>query len=147
MYHYVVGITLFDMMKPYFRKHILTNIDHHEYILLNTFVVLLIIFSYFVYEFIFDNKFFIKTLENYSTLSYSQLGALFSVALLTVGSTTFLLKLDKHYNTPSVNSIILKSVSLVLLFVIGVVVFQEKYTMKKVIGIIVTIAGIILITT
>ena len=146
MYHYVVGITIFDMIKPYFRKHILVNIGHHEYLLLNTVFVLFIISGYFAYEFVFDNKFLMKSLENYSTLTYSQVGALFVVASLTVGSTTFLLKLDRQYNTPSVNSIIVKSVSLVLLFVIGVVVFQEKYTTKKVIGIIVTITGIILIT-
>ena len=147
MYHYVFGITLFDMLKPYLRKHVMKNIENHEFLFMNTLMILLITSGYFIYEFLFDNKFFTKTIENCCSLTHSQVAALFFVSLFTVCSTLMLLEFDRLYNTPSVNSIILKSISLIFLFFVGILFFREHYATKKIIGIVVTIIGIFIMTT
>jgi drug/metabolite transporter (DMT)-like permease len=147
MYQYVFGITIFDMLKPYLRRHVLQKVENHEFLFMNTFVILLITCCYFIYEYLFDNKFLHKTMANCCSLTYTQVAALFIVSLLTVCSTLMLLQFDKIHNTPSVNTIILKSFSLVFLFLVGVMMFREQYTTKKIIGIVITIIGILILTT
>lgn len=147
MYQYVFGITLFDILKPYLRKHVLKNVENHEFLFLNTFVILLITTCYFTYEYFFDNRFLHRTIENCCSLTYTQVAALCVISLLTVCSTLLLLQFDKIHNTPSINTIILKSVSLIILFIVGIALFREQYTTKKIVGIVITIVGILILTT
>jgi hypothetical protein len=146
MYRYIFGITIFDLLRPYFRKHVLKSLENHEFLLLNTIVILSITITYIVYEFIFDKEFLKTTFHNCKNLSCWQFLSLFLVSLLTVLSTLLLLELDKKHNTPAVNSIILKSFSLILLFIVGIIMFNEQYSTKQILGIIVTILGIMILT-
>jgi uncharacterized membrane protein len=146
MYHYIIGITFFDLLRPYFRKHVLKSLENHEFLLMNTFVILSITVTYIIYEFMFDKEFLKTTFDNCKNLSCWQFFSLFLVSLLTVLSTLLLLELDKKHNTPAVNSIILKSFSLILLFIVGIIMFKEQYSAKQILGIIVTILGIMILT-
>jgi uncharacterized membrane protein len=146
MYHYIIGITFFDLLRPYFRKHVLKSLENHEFLLMNTFVILLITVTYIIYGFMFDKDFLKTTLDNCKNLSCWQFLSLFLVSLFTVLSTLLLLELDKKHNTPAVNSIILKSFSLILLFIVGIIMFKENYSAKQILGIIVTILGIMILT-
>jgi len=146
MYHYILGITVFDLLRPYFRKHVLKNLHSHEFLFLNTLSILIIIIFYFIYEYFFDRRFLAKTYENCKNLNCWQLVSLFLVSLLTVSSTILLLKLDKMHNTPAINNILLKSFSLILLFFVGVALFREQYSAKQILGIIITILGVLILT-
>jgi drug/metabolite transporter (DMT)-like permease len=146
MYHYIIGITVFDLLRPYFRKHVLKDLHSHEFLFLNTLSILFIILVYFLYEYFFDRKFLHRTYENCKNLNCWQFVSLLLVSLLTVSSTVLLLKLDKMHNTPAVNNILLKSVSLILLFFVGIALFREQYSAKQILGIIITILGVLILT-
>jgi drug/metabolite transporter (DMT)-like permease len=145
MYHYILVITIFDLLKPYFRKHILKSLETHEFLFINTAIIMVLTISYFIYEFFFDRKFFVNTYENFKVLNGWQYISLLIVSLLTVLSTTLLLKLDKIH-TPAINNILLKSFSLVLLFLVGIILFRENYSSKQILGIFITIMGILMLT-
>jgi drug/metabolite transporter (DMT)-like permease len=113
---------------------------------MNTIVILSITVTYIIYKFIFDKDFLKTTFYNCKNLSCWQFFSLFLVSLLTVLSTLLLMELDKKHNTPAVNSIILKSFSLILLFIVGIIMFKENYSAKQILGIIVTILGIMILT-
>ena len=146
MYHYIFGITVFDLLRPYFRKHVMTSLENHEFLFMNTFIILIIILLYFLYEFLFDRKFIYKTYKNCNDLTCWQIGSLILVSTLTVFSTILLLEFDKKHNTPAVNSVILKSFSLIVLFLVGVILFKENYNAKQILGIFITTLGILILT-
>lgn len=146
MYHYIFGITIFDLLRPYFRKHVMKSLENHEFLFMNTFVILILTLCYFTYEFFFDREFLIKTYKNCRNLTCWQTGSLLLVSIFTVLSTVLLLELDKKHNTPAVNNVILKSFSLILLFLVGVALFNENYTAKQILGIFITIMGILILT-
>jgi drug/metabolite transporter (DMT)-like permease len=52
---------------------------------------------------------------------------------------------DKYYNTPLINSIFKKVVSVFFLFVVGIFLFEEKYNLKQILGLLLCSAGLYLI--
>ena len=48
------------MLNPYFRKHILTTLESHEYLFLNTFFIACFVFLFFLYKVIFNDNTFNK---------------------------------------------------------------------------------------
>jgi drug/metabolite transporter (DMT)-like permease len=53
--------------------------------------------------------------------------------------------LDKNYNTPLINSVFLRVGSIIALLLVGIFVFEEKYTYKQIAGVLLTLLGIYLI--
>ena len=145
MYAILLGLTLLKPFRPYFRKHISDVLDHHEYFLLSTIMILFIIFMYIVYLVLISGKTTVgKMLTNMSGLSYTEILAIFVLSSLTVISGLLLFELDKNHNTPLFNSILLKSISTISVICIGVFVFGEKYKIHQVIGVVLILAGIYL---
>ena len=56
-----------------------------------------------------------------------------------------LFMLEKRFNTPAMNHMMLKAVSLILLFVVGIFIFNEDYSFIHMSGIALTIAGIFIL--
>jgi len=84
-------------------------------------------------------------MKNIRSLSYSQYACLVILSILTVSSSIFLYDLDKNYNTPLVNSVFLRVGGIVALLLVGIFVFEEKYTYKQIFGIFLTLFGVYLI--
>jgi len=57
-----------------------------------------------------------------------------------------ILQMDKFYNTPLINYISRVSLTAVCAIIIGIIFFREKYGIQHIIGILMTIAGIYLMT-
>jgi drug/metabolite transporter (DMT)-like permease len=146
MYHYILGLTFLKSLNPYFRKYILNILNSHELLFLNTFCISIIVFLVFIYKLLFDKTFY-KTIENYKKLSYGHYACIFLIAIFTVFSTLLVYDFDKNYNTPFLNSMFMKVASVVFLFLVGVFLFEEKYTVKQILGIALTIAGVYLVTS
>jgi multidrug transporter EmrE-like cation transporter len=53
---------------------------------------------------------------------------------------------DKYYNTPLINFIFSKFVSVIALIAVGIFIFKEKYSYLQMLGIAMTIAGVFLIS-
>ena len=143
MYHYLVGLTIFKAMSPYLRKHVLLTLESREYFYLITFFILFL--SIFIFL-VFETKSSIKRMiTNYQNLEYTHYICIFIISLLAITSSLFLFELDKQYNTPLVNSILLKTISIFVLIGTSLFIFGEKYSWTQIIGIFLTFIGIILV--
>ena len=143
MYGYLLGTTFLKSMNPYFRKHILNTLNPREYFYLNTiFVFVLMILVFLLFE---SEKSIEQMICNYKKLEYTQFGCIFIISILLVSSSLLLYELDKNYNTPLINNILLKTGSIIVLIVIGVAMFGEKYPWKQILGIALTFTGIYLV--
>jgi drug/metabolite transporter (DMT)-like permease len=146
MYHYLLGITFLKSLSPYFRKYILNILESHELLFINTFFISIIVFLVFIYKWLFDKEFH-KTIENYQKMSIGHYSCSFFIALFTVFSTLFIYDFDKNYNTPFLNSMFIKVASVFFLFLAGVFLFEEQYTVKQIFGILLAIFGVYLVTS
>ena len=143
MYSYLIGTTFLKSMNPYFRKHILDTLNPREYFYLNTiFVFILMILVFLFFETKKSTK---EMISNYQKLEHSHFACIFIISFLLVASSLLLYELDKNHNTPLINNILLKTGSVIVLIVIGVFMFGEKYNWKQITGIILTCMGIYLV--
>lgn len=147
MFSQLIGITLMGSMRPYFRKHVLDTLDSHDFLFINAFIIAIIIFCWFLYTYFFENHVIKKTYKNCCDLTLTQFGSLFIIALLTVLSSFLIIDIDKNYNTPSLNNIIIKAGSIVSLFLVGMIIFKETYNLRQITGIVFCLLGLIIIFT
>jgi uncharacterized membrane protein len=68
------------------------------------------------------------------------------IAFITIVSSIVLINLDKYFNTPLINSLVSKCISAILLLIVGIFIFKEKYNLKQVFGIFLTIVGLFLVS-
>ena len=146
MYNFFLGITFLQQFRPYFRKHISNTLDPHEYVLLNTLAILIIIILYVSYLFITQKTTHSKLISNIKSLSYSECGCILMLAILTVVSGLLIFELDKNFNTPLINSMFLKAISMIALICVGIFIFKEKYKMHQYIGLLLVLLGMYLIS-
>ena len=147
MYQYLFGLSILKSFTPYFRKHVLTTLNAHDLLFINTFIIFSIVFAFFLYQLFFDkSKPLIETFKNYESLTFSQIGALFVMAFLAVGSSIFIYEFDKNYNTPLINSMFMRTASTISLILVGIFMFEEKYSWKQIAGVFLTIFGVLLVS-
>jgi len=145
MLPYLVGITGVGSVRPYFRKHVLNTLEPEDYLFLNSFIISTVIFGYFLYTYCFNNHVVQRTYKNCCSMTYTQIGALVLLGVFTAVSSLFLFNVEKNFNTPAVNHVLLKALSLLGLFAAGVFIFNESYTTNHLLGIGVTITGIVIL--
>ncbi len=146
MLPYLIGVsTLVGGIRPYIRKHILDGVEPSDYLFINSLCITAFILLYFGYLCIYDKYSISKTIDTCCALSYTQIAAVILLAGFTVLSSMMLFSLEKYFNTPAMNHMMLKAVSLVMLFVVGVIVFNENYSMIHMAGIGLTLVGVILL--
>ena len=146
MYFFLALTTLLKTFNPYFRKHILNSLESYEYLFLNTFFVAFFVFLYFIYKLIFHDTFFDKIINKINNLTILQVIYFMIIAFITITSSIVLINLDKHFNTPLINSLLSKSISGILLLIVGIFIYKEKYNLKQIFGIFLTIVGLFLVS-
>ena len=142
MLPYLLGITGVGSVRPYVRKHILNTLEPQDYMFINSLVISVFILGFFVYTYIFNTVAIQRTYKNCCNMSYSQMGAVILLGLFTVISSFVLFNIEKNFNTPAINHVLLKAFSLVALFAVGLFIFNEAYTVNHFLGVGVTITGI-----
>jgi uncharacterized membrane protein len=145
MYKHIIGLSLIDICRPYLRKQLLQTLNPLEYMFLNTFLINAVLIMYFSYIFVNQKQIIDSAVIQYNRLSVKQLCSISFSSVSTVASTIMLLDLDKKYNTPALNNIIIKSSSIVAVFFIGYFFFQETYSMKQIVGIVTMVSGFCII--
>ncbi len=145
MYHYLFGLSILKSITPYFRKHVLNHLDSHDFFFINTLFIFVILSMFFTYRYFFD-KSFDTSIKKIKTMKYTHLGCIFTIALLTIVGGVTIMELDKNYNTPLVNVMLMRIFSTIALVLVSIFIFKEKYTFIQMIGICMTIAGIFLIS-
>jgi drug/metabolite transporter (DMT)-like permease len=145
--YFILGLTSFlKTFNPYFRKHILDSLESHEYIFLNTFLLSLGVFIYLLYKLIFHDYSLDKLLDKIYNLSILQIIYFILITFITLTSSIVIINLDKYYNTPLLNSLLIKGLASVLLILTGVFIYKEKYNYKQIFGIFLIIVGLFLIS-
>lgn len=145
MFGYLIAISILKQFRPYFRKYISNVLDHHEYFLLTAIMVLFILVMYILYLiYISGSTTFGKLVTNMSELSFLEVFLIFLIACFSVISSVALFELDKSHNTPSMNAIYIKSVSLIAVVCIGMFIFGESYKSHQIVGIALILIGIYL---
>ena len=146
MYDIFLGLSFLQQFRPYFRKHIATTLDPHEYFLLNTVAIMVLILMYISFLLFTKKTSCGKILSNIKTLSGSEICCIVILAIITVISGLLMFELDKNYNTPLINSMFMKVISMIGLVCVGIFVFNENYKMHQYIGIFLVILGMYLIS-
>ena len=146
MYFFLALTTFLKTFNPYFRKHILNSLESYEYLFINTFFVAFFVFMYFIYKFIFHDTFFDKIIHKINNLTILQVIYFMIIAFITITSSIVLINLDKYFNTPFINSILSKAFASILLLLVGIIIYKEKYNIKQIFGIFLTMVGLFLIT-
>jgi len=146
MYNLITGITLLKQIRPFFHKYILRTLNAHEYLFINSIIIFIVILVYLGYMFFVEHISLGETVDKCCKLSYFQIIGMIMLSIITMASTMLFFDFDKHYNTPLINAMYFYGVSIIILLLIGVFGFNEKYNWKQLCGIIVIMFGIYLIT-
>ena len=143
MLPYMIGLTTLGTVKPYVRQHVLRSLDPHDYMFLNSLFITLFVLIYFGYKCVFQDHSVKKIYSTCMDLSWSQMCALIILSLLTVISSLVFFNVEKYFNTPFINNVLLRALSMIALFLVGVFVFEERYHPSHIVGIGLTVAGIL----
>jgi multidrug transporter EmrE-like cation transporter len=142
MLSYFFGITALGAVRPYFRKHVYGTLEPIDFLFINSLLIAICVTAYFAYLYNYENHVLAKTYDNCCKLTATQIGALLLLAAFTVVGSIWFFHLEKYYNTPFVNNILIKSFSILALFVVGYFIFEEKYSSTHMVGIGLTVIGL-----
>jgi len=142
MLPYLLGLTTIGSVRPYVRKHIYEALDPTDYFFVNSFFITIIIVLYFSYICISDSPRISKTYDNCCKLSNTQIVGLLLLSLFTVVSSLMFYHIEKYYNTPFINSMLLKALSTLALFLVGYFIYEEVYHGGHMLGIGLVLAGL-----
>lgn len=141
MFPFVVITGILKTFSPYLRKNILLSLDPHDYLFLNTFIIFIFSLVYLIYKIFFENHDLLRMITRYKSLSVTQVIFVVLIGIITIISSLLVLNLDKYYNTPLINSMLLKLLSAVLLLLTGIFIFHEKYNYKQLLGLFLAVIG------
>lgn len=141
MIHFVVISEGIKVFTPYVRKYLLMNMEPIECVLLNCLVVFLLCFAVFAFKYFHENHHIGTTFRRFSELTPMQTIFAGWVGIATILSSMVVLTMDKHYNTPLLNNMLFKIISVLILLLTGVVFFKENYNYKQLFGILMIILG------
>lgn len=147
MYEYFLFISFLQQFRPYFRKHISNSLDHHEYLLLNSLCVFFISILYLLYLYSIRKIKLSKMVENYSSLTLTEFGCIITLSILTIIYAIFMFEVDKHHNSPLINSLFMKSAGAIALLCVGIFIFEESYKIHQIMGIGLILFGVYLVSS
>ena len=141
MIHFVVFSECIKVFTPYIRKYLLTNMDPIECVLLNCIVVFLLCFAVFAFKYFTEKHRIETTMNRYAEMTTLQVFFAVWIGIATIISSMVVLTMDKHYNTPLINNMLFKVISVILLLLTGIVIFKENYDFNQLFGIAMIICG------
>jgi drug/metabolite transporter (DMT)-like permease len=145
MYESLVLVQLLKSANPYFRKHVLGTLDSHDFLFINAMLIFLFSCFYILYLYLNEPKTILKTMNNFGKLDTYQYLSILFITIVTTISAIYFFEFDKNYNTPLMNHMYLKIVSVIILLLLGVFIFKEKYTYLQLLGFLLAIIGLYLI--
>jgi len=132
----IFGISLIKSMRPYIKRNVFDNISSAEFIFLNSLFIGVLSFCY---AYIYKGE----NIENIWNLSYMHYMSGLFLACITVISSLAIFKLQE--DSVITTTFIIKSVSSIILLIIGIFIYNERLTAKQIAGILLGILAIFLI--
>lgn len=145
MLHFVFLSEFIKVFTPYIRKSLLFVLDPFECMFLNSMVVLTLCLLILFYKIVVEDHNPIITAKRYASMDLKQFLFALLIGIATIIASMIVLSFDKYYNTPLINSMLFKIVSVTLLLFTGVTFFNETYSYKQVLGCLFVIVGGVLI--
>jgi drug/metabolite transporter (DMT)-like permease len=145
-YYYIAFLTLMKSINPHLTKYAaLSILESDETMYIDSILIFFIVFCILLYKYLFKNNEIVKTIQNFKKLSKFQMFLIFILSFLSVVTSICIYELDKKYDNLFINRTITKTASMILLFLVGFLFFQEKYNIKKVFGVIFAIISVYLL--
>jgi len=141
MIHFIVFSECLKVFTPYIRKGLLISMEPVECLFLNSIIVFILCAVFLSYKVLMNDHSMETTFKRYTTMSYLQMLFAILVGIATILSSMVVLTMDKHYNTPLINNMVFKVVSVILLVFIGVILFNESYNYYQLLGIFLVVFG------
>jgi uncharacterized membrane protein len=137
----LVGAGIMNSVKPYWRKHVIESLEASEFALLNTIIIGCILLVYILWS-----KKSVKDIcSKYYTLTWTQLISIIALSIITVTGTMLKLTNDKKSNPTFTNGLIVKGISSAIVITVGILFYNETYTWKTWLGIVMIGIGLYLL--
>lgn len=144
MFNLLFGITMMKSIRPIFRKNVMQSIDNYSFLLLNTIFISIFVVLYFYYL-NYNNVNFSDILKNCGSMNIIQIISMILISFLTILSTILIMNMDKS-SISTTSATIMKSISTIILVLLGIFFYKEKYNFTQLYGVILTIIGIFFIS-
>lgn len=145
MLNVLFGVTMLKSMRPIFRKNVMQTIDNYSFLLLNTLFISIFVVLYFLYLNSRNVK-FTEVVHNCASLNTVQIISMILVSFLTITSTIVIMNMDQSsLSTTSIT--VMKSISTIILVLLGIFLYKEKYNFTQLYGVLLTVVGIYFIAS
>jgi drug/metabolite transporter (DMT)-like permease len=145
MLNVLFGVTMLKSMRPIFRKNVMQTIDNYSFLLLNTLFISVFVVLYFLYLNSRNVK-FTEVVHNCASLNIVQIISMILVSFLTITSTIVIMNMDQSsLSTTSIT--VMKSISTIILVLLGIFLYKEKYNFTQLYGVLLTVVGIYFIAS
>jgi len=145
MLNVLFGVTMLKSMRPIFRKNVMQTIDNYSFLLLNTLFISIFVVLYFMYLNSRNVK-FTEVVHNCASLNTVQIISMVLVSFLTITSTIVIMNMDQSsLSTTSIT--VMKSISTIILVLLGIFLYKEKYNFTQLYGVLLTVVGIYFIAS
>lgn len=132
----IFGISVLKSMRPYIRQNVFDKISSAEFIFLNSIFIGILsgIYAYIVNG---ENP------ARIWSLSYTQYSMGLFLGMMTVVSSVMIFKLQEEGIITT--TFLLKSISAIVMLIVGVLFFNETLSEKQIVGIVLGILAVFLI--
>ena len=132
----IFGVSLIKSMRPYIKRNVFDNISSAEFIFLNSIFIAALSFCY---AYIYKGE----NMGNIWNLTYIHYMSGLFLACVTVVSSLAIFKLQE--DSVITTTFIIKSLSAIILLIVGIFIYNERLTAKQIAGILLGILAIFLI--
>ena len=140
MLNVLFGVTMLKSVRPIFRKNVMQTIDNYSFLLLNTLFIAIFVVLYFIYLNSKNVK-FMEVVENCKSMNIVQIISMILISFLTITSTILIMNMDQS-SLSTTTITIMKSLSTIILVLLGVFIYKEKYNFTQIYGVLLTVIGI-----
>ena len=140
MLNVLFGVTMLKSIRPIFRKNVMQTIDNYSFLLLNTLFIAIFVVLYFIYLNSKNVK-FMEVVENCKSMNIVQIISMILISFLTITSTILIMNMDQS-SLSTTTITIMKSLSTIILVLLGVFIYKEKYNFTQIYGVLLTVIGI-----
>ena len=112
----------------------------HSFLLLNTLFIAIFVVLYFIYLNSKNVK-FMEVVENCKSMNIVQIISMILISFLTITSTILIMNMDQS-SLSTTTITIMKSLSTIILVLLGVFIYKEKYNFTQIYGVLLTVIGI-----
>lgn len=138
MNNFIIILGLIKSMTPYIKKHLISQLTYHEFLLINNVFVILFVSLISCYHYFYKKE----TYENLKNLDINNFIIVGILAFLTIFSSYILSKID--FNNVGLISTIIKLFSNITVLGLGFLLFNETLSKFQIIGVVFCIIGIYL---